>query len=49
VITASPDEPVEAASMRLYQHNISALPVIDKGKKVLGIITAEDISRLIGG
>jgi uncharacterized protein (DUF39 family)/CBS domain-containing protein len=48
VITASPDEPVEAASMRLYQHNISALPVIDKGRKVLGIITAEDISRLIG-
>ncbi|MHA2313699.1 MAG: homocysteine biosynthesis protein [Candidatus Hermodarchaeia archaeon] len=48
VVTASPDEPVEAASRRLAQHNISALPVIDKEKRLLGIITSEDISRLIG-
>ncbi len=49
VITASPQEPVEAASRRLAQHNISALPVIDDGRKVLGIITSEDLSKLVGG
>jgi uncharacterized protein (DUF39 family)/CBS domain-containing protein len=48
VVTASPDEPVEVASRRLDQHNISALPVIDKERRVLGIITSEDVSRLIG-
>lgn len=48
VITANPDEPVEVASMRLAQHNISALPVVNKAGNVLGIITSEDISRLIG-
>ncbi|MDD3792703.1 MAG: CBS domain-containing protein, partial [Candidatus Bathyarchaeota archaeon] len=28
--------------------NISALPVIDIEKKVLGIVTSEDVSRLLG-
>ncbi len=46
VFTTTPDEPVEAASRKLAQHNISALPVIDREKKVIGIITAEDISKL---
>ncbi len=49
VVTASPQEPVEAASRRLAQHNISALPVIDDQRKVLGIITSEDLSKLVGG
>lgn len=48
VITTTPDEPLEAASRKLAQHNISALPVINRDKKVLGIVTAEDISKLIG-
>ena len=48
VITATPDEPVEAASRKLAQYNISALPVVDRQNRVLGIITSEDISRLIG-
>ncbi len=48
VVTTTPDEPVEAASRKLAQHNISALPVIDRQNRVLGIITSEDISRLIG-
>lgn len=48
VITARPDEPLEAASRRMAQHNISALPVIDIEKKVLGIITSEDVSKLLG-
>jgi len=48
VVTAKPDEPLEAASRKMAQHNISALPVIDAERKVLGIVTAEDVSRLLG-
>jgi len=49
VITATIDEPLEAASRKMAQNKISALPVIDRERKVIGIVTAEDISRLIGG
>ncbi len=48
VITAKPDEPLEIASKRMEQHNISALPVIDIERKVLGIVTSEDVSKLLG-
>jgi CBS domain-containing protein len=48
VFTAKPDEPLELASKRLAQHNISALPVIDIEKKVLGIVTSEDVAKLLG-
>jgi uncharacterized protein (DUF39 family)/CBS domain-containing protein len=49
VITTTIDEPLEAASRKMAQNKISALPVIDQERKVIGIVTAEDISRLIGG
>jgi CBS domain-containing protein len=39
---------VEVAARKLSQHNISALPVVDGKGKVLGIITSEDISKLVG-
>jgi uncharacterized protein (DUF39 family) len=48
VITTKPDEPLESASKRMAQHNISALPVIDSERKVLGIVTSEDVSKLLG-
>ncbi len=48
VFTAKPDEPLETASKRMAQHNISALPVIDNEKRVLGIVTSEDVSKLLG-
>jgi CBS domain-containing protein len=48
VVTAKPDEPLEVASKRMAQHNISALPVVDVEKKVLGIVTSEDVSKLLG-
>jgi len=48
VVTAKPDEPLESASKRMAQHNISALPVIDAERKVLGIVTSEDVSELLG-
>lgn len=47
VFTTKADEPVEAASRKLAQHGISALPVINSDGKVSGIVTAEDISRLL--
>jgi len=48
VVTTKPDESLEAASRKMAQHKISALPVIDRDRKVLGIITSEDISKLLG-
>jgi len=48
VVTTTPDEPVEVASRKMTQHEISALPVISRDRKVLGIITSEDISKLVG-
>lgn len=49
VYTATLNEPLELASRRMAQHNISALPVVDGGGKVVGIVTSEDISRFLGG
>ena len=48
VFTTKPDAPLETASKKMAQHNISALPVIDDQKRVLGIVTSEDVSRLLG-
>lgn len=48
VITTTPDESMEAAARKMAQHNISALPVINQDRRVLGIVTSEDISKLIG-
>ncbi|UCF45527.1 MAG: homocysteine biosynthesis protein [Candidatus Bathyarchaeota archaeon] len=48
VVTVKPDEPLETTSRKMAQHNISALPVIDSKQKVLGIVTSEDVSKLLG-
>ena len=48
VFTTRPEESLEAASRKLAQHHISALPVVDHDKKVVGLITSEDISKLRG-
>lgn len=47
VITADPDDPVELAAAKMEKYNISALPVIDKRFRVLGLITSEDLSKLV--
>lgn len=46
VITVTPDDPIDVAARELEQHNISALPVVDREHKVVGIITSEDLSKL---
>jgi CBS domain-containing protein len=48
VVTTKPNEPLETASKKMAQHNISALPVINDEGKVLGIVTSEDVSKLLG-
>lgn len=48
VVTTKPDESLEAVSRKMAQHQISALPVINQERKVLGIITSEDIAKLLG-
>ncbi|HVP24834.1 MAG TPA: homoserine O-acetyltransferase [Methanomicrobiales archaeon] len=48
VVTALPDEPVEAAANRMEAHAISALPVVDGGRRVIGLITSDAISILVG-
>ncbi len=47
VYTAKPDDPLDAVVKVLDTHDISALPVINEKKKVLGIITSEEISQLL--
>ena len=43
VITALDDDPVDVAARRMKANEISALPVVDNQKKVLGIITSEEL------
>ena len=47
VITAQPSETVGVIAERLGKNKISALPVIDANRKVLGIVTAEDITKFV--
>jgi CBS domain-containing protein len=49
VITTVPDEAVDIAIQKLEKHNISALPVIDKESHVIGILTAMNLGKLVGG
>jgi acetoin utilization protein AcuB len=42
VITVSPDEPIEAAAKKIYDHKIGALPVVSQNQLV-GLITRNDI------
>ncbi len=47
VITSTPDEPVEIAVRKMERHKISALPVIDDDRKVIGMVTSGDLSKLL--
>ena len=48
VITADSEEPLELVIRKLEKYNISALPVIDGDRRVIGMITSDEISKLIG-
>ncbi|MCF7876459.1 homoserine O-acetyltransferase [Candidatus Bipolaricaulota bacterium] len=49
VITALPEEPIKKITNKINRYNISALPVVDKTQKVLGIITSDSITQLVQG
>ncbi|HEX6349144.1 MAG TPA: CBS domain-containing protein [Candidatus Dormibacteraeota bacterium] len=46
VITADPELPLKEAARLLDEHNISALPVIDAGGELVGIISEADLLEL---
>lgn len=48
VIIAREEEPVDVIARRIDKNKISGLPIIDSDNRVKGMVTAEDISRLIG-
>jgi len=43
VISTRDDEPIDIAARKMRANNISALPVLDSAKRVIGIITAEEL------
>ncbi|MGQ4877699.1 CBS domain-containing protein [Billgrantia sp. LNSP4103-1] len=47
VITVSPDTDVREIARLLLEHNISAVPVVDAGDKVLGIVSEGDLIRRV--
>ena len=47
VLTCAPNEPVDLAARRLDRYGVSAMPVIDTQRRVLGIITSDNISKLL--
>jgi uncharacterized protein (DUF39 family)/CBS domain-containing protein len=47
VYSTHPDEPIELAARTLDTHSISALPVVDRDNKVIGMVTSDHISRLM--
>ncbi|KXA89806.1 homoserine O-acetyltransferase [candidate division MSBL1 archaeon SCGC-AAA259A05] len=48
VVTASPDELVNSVTRKMKDYNISALPVTGDRGKILGIVTSDTISQLVG-
>jgi homoserine O-acetyltransferase len=48
VVTTVPDEPIESAAKKMEEHSISALPVVDEDNHLIGLITSDAISTLIG-
>jgi homoserine O-acetyltransferase len=48
VVTTMPGEPIEEAAKKMEAHSISALPVIDDDQHVIGIITSDALTTLVG-
>jgi acetoin utilization protein AcuB len=46
VITTTPDTPVEAAAMTMFDRHIGSLPVVERGR-LTGIISDRDIFRVL--
>ncbi|RLI14776.1 MAG: hypothetical protein DRO43_03170, partial [Candidatus Hecatellales archaeon] len=49
VIVAKPDEAVDVVARRFLQYKISGMPVVNEELKVLGIVTTDDLAKLVRG
>jgi uncharacterized protein (DUF39 family) len=49
VVTTTTEEAVDVAVRKLEQNNISALPVLDHDRHVIGMLTAINLGKLFGG
>jgi len=49
VVTVGPDDPLELAAGFMGQKNVSALPVVDDERRVLGIVSGSDLARFLEG
>ncbi len=47
VLSCAPNEPVDLAARRLDRYGVSAMPVVDTQMRVQGIITSDNISKLL--
>ncbi|MEM2897567.1 MAG: CBS domain-containing protein, partial [Candidatus Bathyarchaeia archaeon] len=47
VITARENESIEIVAKRLSQYNISGMPVVDSEDHVIGIVTTNDLAKLL--
>jgi CBS domain-containing protein len=45
VITAAPDDLVEEVAPMMVENHVNRVPVVDKGGKVVGIVTRNDVLR----
>ena len=48
LIVAHNGEPIDLAARKLEKHGISSLPIVDGKRRILGMISDEDIARLVG-
>lgn len=46
LITAPQNEPLDAARLKLHEHRLEKLPLVDGQDRVVGLITAQDIVNL---
>jgi len=46
LVVASPDETLEQARGKLFEHRIEKLPLVDAGGRLAGLITAQDINKI---
>ena len=46
-VTITPDDTIQEAAERMLEYQVSGLPVIEGGGRVVGIITESDIFRLV--
>jgi len=46
VVTVTPDTSVKDAAAALVEHGINAVPVVDDGRRLVGIVSEADLLRL---